>query len=269
MQRHGGELLPVFLHCSREEAMRRVGNPDRVERRKMTSGEAFQTISTTTNSPRCRAPTASRWIPALPRRKGRAENRRSFRARRLRPDIRSHYPRHCERSEAIHSRRLWHDGLLRCARNDDASPMPPGVGAGQIVPSASRRVRATFARVGNHACVASDLRCAPMPRTTLEETARGTWQTLSACGPEDDGHLDIFVESSRERDHSVEREPAELGIANAGKSERRHRSAFPRPASRSSSSAIIQNHVRGRGGPGLLKTGVGLPKSRTRAAAAD
>jgi hypothetical protein len=38
-QRHGGELLPVFLHCSREEALRRVGNPDRVERRKLTSGE--------------------------------------------------------------------------------------------------------------------------------------------------------------------------------------------------------------------------------------
>src|ERR1700676_627540 len=37
MQRHGGELLPVFLHCSREEAARRVGNPDRVERRKLTS----------------------------------------------------------------------------------------------------------------------------------------------------------------------------------------------------------------------------------------
>jgi hypothetical protein len=37
MRRHGGELLPVFLHCSREEAARRVGNPDRVERRKMTS----------------------------------------------------------------------------------------------------------------------------------------------------------------------------------------------------------------------------------------
>ena len=36
-ERHGGELLPVFLHCSREEAARRVGNPDRVERRKMTS----------------------------------------------------------------------------------------------------------------------------------------------------------------------------------------------------------------------------------------
>ena len=37
MRRHGGELLPVFLHCSREEAARRVGNPDRVERRKITS----------------------------------------------------------------------------------------------------------------------------------------------------------------------------------------------------------------------------------------
>ncbi|MEH2612054.1 hypothetical protein [Bradyrhizobium sp. AZCC 1693] len=41
MQRHGGELLPVFLHCSREEATRRVGNPDRVERRKMTSGASL------------------------------------------------------------------------------------------------------------------------------------------------------------------------------------------------------------------------------------
>src|SRR3954470_6258619 len=39
VQRHGGKLLPVFLHCSREEALRRVGNPDRVERRKITSGE--------------------------------------------------------------------------------------------------------------------------------------------------------------------------------------------------------------------------------------
>jgi hypothetical protein len=41
MQRHGGELLPVFLHCSRKEAARRVGNPDRVERRKMTSAESL------------------------------------------------------------------------------------------------------------------------------------------------------------------------------------------------------------------------------------
>jgi hypothetical protein len=37
VQRNGGELLPVFLHCSREEALKRVGNPDRVERRKLTS----------------------------------------------------------------------------------------------------------------------------------------------------------------------------------------------------------------------------------------
>src|SRR2546429_5746450 len=39
VQRHDGELLPVFLNCSREEALRRVGNPDRVERRKIISGE--------------------------------------------------------------------------------------------------------------------------------------------------------------------------------------------------------------------------------------
>jgi hypothetical protein len=41
MRRHSGELLPVFLHCSREEAARRVGNPDRVERRKLTSAESL------------------------------------------------------------------------------------------------------------------------------------------------------------------------------------------------------------------------------------
>ena len=41
MQRRNGELLPVFLHCSREEAARRVGNPDRVERRKITSREGL------------------------------------------------------------------------------------------------------------------------------------------------------------------------------------------------------------------------------------
>ena len=41
MQRRGGELLPVFLHCSREEAARRVGNPDRVERGKLTSAESL------------------------------------------------------------------------------------------------------------------------------------------------------------------------------------------------------------------------------------
>jgi hypothetical protein len=41
MRRHNGELLPVYLYCSREEAARRVGNPDRVERRKMTSRESL------------------------------------------------------------------------------------------------------------------------------------------------------------------------------------------------------------------------------------
>jgi hypothetical protein len=41
MRRNDGELLPVFLHCSRAEAARRVGNPDRVERRKMTSAESL------------------------------------------------------------------------------------------------------------------------------------------------------------------------------------------------------------------------------------
>jgi len=37
VQRHQGELLPVFLKCPREELVRRVGNPDRAERRKITS----------------------------------------------------------------------------------------------------------------------------------------------------------------------------------------------------------------------------------------
>jgi hypothetical protein len=37
VQRHGGELLPVFLRCSTAEVVRRIGNPDRVARRKMTS----------------------------------------------------------------------------------------------------------------------------------------------------------------------------------------------------------------------------------------
>jgi hypothetical protein len=41
VQRHNGTLLPVFLYCSREESARRVGNPDRVERRKMTSQESL------------------------------------------------------------------------------------------------------------------------------------------------------------------------------------------------------------------------------------
>jgi shikimate kinase len=41
VQRHRGELLPVFLRCSREEIIRRVGNADRAERRKITSEEGL------------------------------------------------------------------------------------------------------------------------------------------------------------------------------------------------------------------------------------
>jgi hypothetical protein len=41
LAKHGGEVLPVFLHCSDEEAKRRVGNTDRVERRKLTSVEGL------------------------------------------------------------------------------------------------------------------------------------------------------------------------------------------------------------------------------------
>jgi hypothetical protein len=41
MQRCNGELIPVFLHCSRQEAARRVGNPDRVKRRKIISQEGL------------------------------------------------------------------------------------------------------------------------------------------------------------------------------------------------------------------------------------
>ena len=41
LRRYDGEMLPVFLHCPQEEALRRVGNPDRVERRKLTSAEGL------------------------------------------------------------------------------------------------------------------------------------------------------------------------------------------------------------------------------------
>jgi hypothetical protein len=37
--RDGGEVLPVFLRCSTDEIARRVGNADRVARRKMSSDE--------------------------------------------------------------------------------------------------------------------------------------------------------------------------------------------------------------------------------------
>jgi hypothetical protein len=37
LRRNDGRFLPVHLHCSDEEAERRVGNPDRVERGKLSS----------------------------------------------------------------------------------------------------------------------------------------------------------------------------------------------------------------------------------------
>lgn len=40
--RHGGCLLPVFLSCADAIREQRVGNPDRVERRKMASVEALR-----------------------------------------------------------------------------------------------------------------------------------------------------------------------------------------------------------------------------------
>jgi hypothetical protein len=49
MKRHGGELLPAFLHCSEDEIMRRVGNPDRVERRKVASLEGLNRFRATYN----------------------------------------------------------------------------------------------------------------------------------------------------------------------------------------------------------------------------
>ena len=37
MQRNGGELFPVFLHCSRETLLRRIGNADRITRGKIAT----------------------------------------------------------------------------------------------------------------------------------------------------------------------------------------------------------------------------------------
>jgi hypothetical protein len=42
VQRSGGQLLPVFLRCRKAEAIRRVGNPDRAERRKITTVEGLE-----------------------------------------------------------------------------------------------------------------------------------------------------------------------------------------------------------------------------------
>jgi len=41
LERHRGELLPVFLRCSKEEMIRRVARVDRAERRKITSEQGL------------------------------------------------------------------------------------------------------------------------------------------------------------------------------------------------------------------------------------
>jgi hypothetical protein len=44
-----GELLPVYLYCSDEEIARRIGNVDRVQRRKTSSMEALNAFRTVYN----------------------------------------------------------------------------------------------------------------------------------------------------------------------------------------------------------------------------
>ena len=41
VHRNGGELLPVFLHAARDEMLRRVSNPERAGRGKITSQEGL------------------------------------------------------------------------------------------------------------------------------------------------------------------------------------------------------------------------------------
>lgn len=40
-RRDGGEFLPVFLHCAEAEILRRIGNEDRIARRKVSSIEGL------------------------------------------------------------------------------------------------------------------------------------------------------------------------------------------------------------------------------------
>jgi len=44
LEQNGGEVLPVYLHCSVDEAIRRVGNPDRIERRKISTENGLRTF---------------------------------------------------------------------------------------------------------------------------------------------------------------------------------------------------------------------------------
>lgn len=49
MHEERGELLPVYLHCSDQEIARRIGNSDRVQRRKTSSMEALNSFRMTYN----------------------------------------------------------------------------------------------------------------------------------------------------------------------------------------------------------------------------
>jgi hypothetical protein len=46
VQRYGGQLLPAFLQCSEAEILRRIGNADRVQRRKMASQQSAREFLT-------------------------------------------------------------------------------------------------------------------------------------------------------------------------------------------------------------------------------
>jgi hypothetical protein len=56
VQRHGGQLLPVFLQCLTAEIVRRVASADRVARKKMLRSRAFATTWPDTKSVRFREP---------------------------------------------------------------------------------------------------------------------------------------------------------------------------------------------------------------------
>jgi hypothetical protein len=45
VQQHVGELLPVYLHCNREEVILRLNNPDRARRGKITSAKTLDEFS--------------------------------------------------------------------------------------------------------------------------------------------------------------------------------------------------------------------------------
>jgi hypothetical protein len=46
LEANGGRMLPVFLHCDQSVLLKRVGNADRVERRKLASVEGLTTFLT-------------------------------------------------------------------------------------------------------------------------------------------------------------------------------------------------------------------------------